>query len=99
MVRNQPPKEEDTLVHYLLKNEAKNKSFAYPKETGKALLSELSYRTLAHSDKYFLLEINPHTGRHHQIRAQLSAIGSPIKGDLKYGFDRTVRITSIETIL
>ena len=89
VVKNRPPKDEDTLVHYLLKNEVNNKSKAYIEPTGKALLSELSYRIIASSDKYFLLEINPRTGRHHQIRAQLSAIGCQIKGDLKYGFGRS----------
>ena len=89
VVKQLPTKQQDTLVHYLLKNEAKNKSMAYTNETGKALRSELSYRVIASSDKYHHLEINPLTGRHHQIRAQLSAIGCPIKGDLKYGFGRS----------
>lgn len=89
VVKEHPPKESDTLIHYLLKNEATNKSKAYLAEHGKALKSELSYRVLANSDKYQLLEINPVTGRHHQIRAQLSVIGCPIKGDLKYGFGRS----------
>ncbi len=89
VVKNRPPKDADTLIHYLIKNEATNKSFAYNEETPKALRSELSYRIIADSDKYYLLEINPVTGRHHQIRVQLSTIGCPIKGDLKYGFGRS----------
>lgn len=89
VVKNRPPKEEDTLIHYLVKNEATNKSFASIEEKPKALRSELSYRVLANSDQYYLLEVNPVTGRHHQIRVQLSAMGCPIKGDLKYGFGRS----------
>ena len=89
IVKNQPPKETDHLTHYLLKNEKQNKSYTYAEPFGKALKSELIYKVLAASDKYFLLEIDPLTGRHHQIRAQLASIGSPIKGDLKYGFNRS----------
>lgn len=89
VVKEHPPKKENHLIHYLLKNEATNKSKAYKQEHGKALKSELIYKVMASSDKYHLLEINPLTGRHHQIRAQLSEIGCPIKGDLKYGFGRS----------
>jgi 23S rRNA pseudouridine1911/1915/1917 synthase len=89
VVKNRPPKEEDHLVHYLLKNEKQNKSYAKELPFPKALKCELDYKVLAHSDNYHLLEINPHTGRHHQIRSQLSFIGCPIKGDLKYGFNRS----------
>ncbi len=89
VIKEHPPKKEDHLIHYLLKNEATNKSKAYKQEHGKALKSELIYKVMASSDKYHLLEINPLTGRHHQIRAQLSEIGCPIKGDLKYGFGRS----------
>ncbi|MEP7265695.1 MAG: RNA pseudouridine synthase [Bacteroidota bacterium] len=89
VVKNRPPKEADLLVHYLLKNEKQNKSYAKEQPFGKALKCELEYKVLAHSDNYQLLEINPHTGRHHQIRCQLATIGSPIKGDLKYGFNRS----------
>ncbi|HQQ93504.1 MAG TPA: RNA pseudouridine synthase [Bacteroidia bacterium] len=88
VVKNKPPKEEDTLVHYLLKNEKNNMSKAFSKPVAHALESRLSYKVIARSDKYHLLKIDLHTGRHHQIRAQLSAIGCPIKGDLKYGFPR-----------
>lgn len=89
VVKNKPPKPQDHLVHYLKKNEAKNMSKAFPKEVQGALRCELDYKLLHSSDNYHLLEVNPHTGRHHQIRVQLSAIGCPIKGDIKYGFPRT----------
>ncbi len=89
VVKNRPPKDSDHLLHYLLKNEKQNKSYTSTEPQGKALKCELEYKVIAASDKYFLVEINPLTGRHHQIRAQLSAIGSPIKGDLKYGFNRS----------
>lgn len=89
IVKNKPPKEKDHLIHYLLKNEKQNKSYAKDKPWDKALKCELEYKLLASSDNYHLLEINPFTGRHHQIRCQLSTIGSPIKGDLKYGFNRS----------
>lgn len=89
VVKNKPPKEKDTLVHYLLKNEKSNTSKAFLKPVTHALKASLDYECIASSDNYHLLKINLHTGRHHQIRAQLSAIGCPIKGDLKYGFPRT----------
>jgi 23S rRNA pseudouridine1911/1915/1917 synthase len=89
VVKNKPPKEHDHLTHYLVKNEQQNKSYASAEPRGKALKCELEYKIIASSDNYHLLEINPLTGRHHQIRCQLAAIGSPIKGDLKYGFNRS----------
>jgi 23S rRNA pseudouridine1911/1915/1917 synthase len=89
VVKNKPAKAADHLTMYLKKNEAKNKSFVHKNPTPGALLSELEYELLFTSDKYFLLKINPLTGRHHQIRAMLAHIGCPIKGDLKYGFDRS----------
>lgn len=89
VVKNRPPKESDTLVNYLRRDEAKNKSFVSAKSSGNAQLASLSYTLLASSDNYFLLEIDLQTGRHHQIRAQLAAIGCPIKGDLKYGYPRS----------
>ncbi len=89
VVKNKPPKQRDTLVHYLLKNEKTNTSKAFPKPVPHALKAELEYELLASSDNYHLLKIKLLTGRHHQIRAQLSAIGCPIKGDMKYGFGRT----------
>lgn len=95
VVKNKPKELSDKLVHYLIKNEAKNMSKAFDKETKGALRSELEYTLIASSDNYHLLEINPQTGRHHQIRVQLSKIGSPIKGDLKYGFARSNKDASI----
>lgn len=88
VVKNKPASESGHLVHYLIKNEQKNMSRAYDKETNNALKAELDYKVIYSSDNYHLLEINPLTGRHHQIRVQLAAIGSPIKGDFKYGFKR-----------
>lgn len=89
IVKNLPEKTEDQLVHYLIKNEKNNKSTAYDIERAAAKKSILNYRLIASSEKYFLLEIDLETGRHHQIRSQLAKIGSPIKGDLKYGFARS----------
>ncbi len=95
VVKNKPKNESGKLVHYLRKNEAKNMSKSYDKETLGALRSELDYELICSSDNYYLLEIKPLTGRHHQIRVQLSAMGCPIKGDLKYGFDRSNKDASI----
>jgi 23S rRNA pseudouridine1911/1915/1917 synthase len=95
VVKNKPKKESALLVHYLKKNEAKNMSRAFDKEMPGTLKCELEYRILFSSDNYHLLEVNPHTGRHHQIRVQLAAIGCPIKGDLKYGFNRSNENASI----
>jgi 23S rRNA pseudouridine1911/1915/1917 synthase len=89
VVKNKPPEESGHLIHYLKKNEEKNKSFAYYKEVANSRKAELTYRLIGQSQNYFLLEVNLLTGRHHQIRTQLSKIGCPIKGDLKYGFDRS----------
>ena len=83
MVKNTPPAEEGTLVHYMVKNEKQNKSYAYDKEVKGSKKAVLDYRLIGHSQNYFLLEVNLHTGRHHQIRCQLSKMGCPIKGDLK----------------
>jgi 23S rRNA pseudouridine1911/1915/1917 synthase len=89
IVKNRPPKDSDRLVHHIVRNTKQNKS--YSSETAKSDSKEavLSYRLIGKSDNYFLLEINLETGRHHQIRSQLSFIGCPIKGDLKYGFPRS----------
>ncbi|WP_284652344.1 RluA family pseudouridine synthase [Flavobacterium terrisoli] len=89
VVKNKPPKNEDNLVHFLKRNEKNNTSKAHLKEVPESKKASLDYKIIATLDNYFVLEINLHTGRHHQIRAQLSAIGCPIKGDLKYGFDRS----------
>ncbi len=89
IVKKLPQKTEDTLTHYLIKNERTNKSTAHDVEKPKTKKAVLHYKLLASSDNYHLLEVDLETGRHHQIRCQLSKIGSPIKGDLKYGFDRS----------
>lgn len=89
VVKHCPPKEEDTLVHFLKRNEKNNTSKAYLKEVPDSKKAILDYKIIKKLDNYFVLEINLHTGRHHQIRAQLAAIECPIKGDLKYGFDRS----------
>ncbi|MFN3754169.1 RluA family pseudouridine synthase [Flavobacterium sp.] len=89
VVKNKPPKTEDNLVHFLKRNEKNNTSKAHFKEVPESKKASLDYKIIKELNNYFALEINLHTGRHHQIRAQLSAIGCPIKGDLKYGFDRS----------
>lgn len=89
LVKQLPPKTEDTLVHWLRKNPKNNKSTAYNKEIAEGKKAILHYKILKELDRYYLLEIELETGRHHQIRSQLSSIGCPIKGDLKYGFDRS----------
>lgn len=89
LVKNKPNKTEDTLTHYLKRNPKNNTSKAYAKEVPDSKKAVLKYKVLKSLDNYYLLEIELLTGRHHQIRSQLSAIGSPIKGDLKYGFDRS----------
>ncbi|WP_370480109.1 RluA family pseudouridine synthase [Tamlana flava] len=95
IVKNAPPKNEDTLINWLKKNPKNNKSYAHPKEVEGSKKAILHYKLLKKLDNYFLLEINLETGRHHQIRSQLSQIGCPIKGDLKYGFDRSNKDASI----
>lgn len=89
IVKNRPPKDEDTLIHYLIKNEKTNKSTAYDSEKPNTKKAILHYKLIAASQKYFLLEVDLETGRHHQIRCQLAKIGCPIKGDLKYGAERS----------
>ena len=89
VVREQPPEEEGHLVHYLVRNRKMNKSFAYTKEVKDSKKAELLYRTVGRSHNYWFLEITLLTGRHHQIRAQLAALGCPIRGDLKYGYPRS----------
>jgi 23S rRNA pseudouridine1911/1915/1917 synthase len=89
VVKNKPAKQEDKLVHFIKRNEKNNTSKAHSNEVPDSKLASLEYKIIKELNNYFALEINLHTGRHHQIRAQLSAIGSPIKGDLKYGFDRS----------
>ena len=89
IVKNCPPHEEGELVHWLVRNEKQNKSYAYDTERPNAKKAVLRYRLIARSDNYYLLEVDLKTGRHHQIRCQLAKMGCPIKGDLKYGFDRS----------
>jgi 23S rRNA pseudouridine1911/1915/1917 synthase len=95
IVKEKPKQESGTLVNYLLKDEKNNRSKAVNADNKNALRGELEYKIIAKTDTYFLLEVNPLTGRHHQIRVQLSAIGCPIKGDLKYGFARSNKDGSI----
>ena len=89
IVKNMPPKNEDELVHYLVRNEKLNKSFAYDHEVPNSKKAILHYKIIGKSDNYYLLEVDLKTGRHHQIRCQLAKIGCPIKGDLKYGSERS----------
>ncbi|NNF19226.1 MAG: RNA pseudouridine synthase [Flavobacteriaceae bacterium] len=89
LVKNAPPKPHDTLTHWMIRNHKQNKSYAYNDERPNSKKAILHYKLLKQLNNYYLLEITLETGRHHQIRAQLSAIGCPIKGDLKYGFDRS----------
>ena len=89
VVKNMPPKINDTLVHYLKRNPKNNTSKAHTKEVPDSKKASLEYTIFKKLDNYIGLEIQLHTGRHHQIRVQLAAIGCPIKGDLKYGFDRS----------
>ncbi|AMA49077.1 MULTISPECIES: RluA family pseudouridine synthase [Flavobacterium] len=89
IVKNKPSQKEATLIHYLKRNPQKNTSKAHLKEVADSKKAILDYKIIKELNNYFVLEVSLHTGRHHQIRSQLSAIGCPIKGDLKYGFDRS----------
>lgn len=89
IVKNKLVKKEDTLIHWLKKNPKNNKSSVYDREITNSKKGILHYKVRKELENYSLLEISLKTGRHHQIRAQLSKIGLPIKGDLKYGFDRS----------
>ncbi|MBP5473313.1 MAG: RNA pseudouridine synthase [Bacteroidales bacterium] len=89
VVKERPPKEEDTLTNYLKKNEKLNKTFVHDTQVKDSKKASLTYRILGRSDRYYLLSVDLHTGRHHQIRAQLANIGCPIRGDLKYGYPRS----------
>ncbi|HEY9183808.1 MAG TPA: RNA pseudouridine synthase [Salegentibacter sp.] len=89
IVKNAPPKNTDILIHFLKRNPKQNKSYAHIREVPDSKKAILEYRVLKKLNNYYLLEVDLQTGRHHQIRSQLSAIGCPIKGDLKYGFDRS----------
>ena len=89
IVEQKPEKPEGSLIHFLKKNETKNKSFVTDSEKGGAKEAKLTYQLISSSERYHLLEIMLETGRHHQIRAQLAAIGCFIKGDIKYGAKRS----------
>lgn len=89
VVKNAPCEPEGELVHYLVRNEKQNKSYAYDTEKPGSKRAVLHYRLIGRSQNYFLLEVDLKTGRHHQIRCQLAKMGCPIKGDLKYGFPRS----------
>jgi 23S rRNA pseudouridine1911/1915/1917 synthase len=89
IVKNEPKEPEGTLTHWLVRNEKQNKSYAYDRERPNAKKAILKYHVIGHTDNYTLLEVNLMTGRHHQIRCQLAAMGCPIKGDLKYGAPRS----------
>lgn len=95
VVKQAPPKPQDTLVHWLKKNPKNNKSYAHSKEIKESKQAILHYKIIKTLDNYLLLEVNLETGRHHQIRTQLATVGSPIKGDLKYGFSRSNKDASI----
>ena len=89
IVKNAPKEPEGTLTHWLVRNEKQNKSYAYDHERPNAKKAILKYKVIGHSDNYTLLGVQLMTGRHHQIRCQLAAMGCPIKGDLKYGAPRS----------
>lgn len=89
IVEGCPPQPEDTLTHWLVRNERQNKSYAHGREVPGSKQAVLAYRVMGRGERYTLLEVNLMTGRHHQIRCQLAAIGCPIRGDLKYGARRS----------
>ena len=89
IVRNKPAKDADRLVHYIRSVEKNNKSYASLEPTKDSLKAILDYKVISKSENYYLLEVELHTGRKHQIRVQLSSMGCPIKGDLKYGAPRS----------
>ena len=89
IVQNRPQKAEGTLTHWLTRHEKTNTARAYDKEVPNSKKAVLDYKLIASSERYHLLEVHLHTGRHHQIRCQLAKMGCPIKGDLKYGSPRS----------
>lgn len=89
ITKNAPKVAEGTLTNWIVRNERQNKSYAYDREVPGSKKAVLSYRVISHTDRYHLLEVHLMTGRHHQIRCQLAHIGCPIKGDLKYGAQRS----------
>lgn len=98
ITKNCPKETEGTLTHWLVRNEKQNKSYAYDKEVPGSKKAVLDYRVIKSLDRYHVLEIHLHTGRHHQIRCQLAKIGCPIKGDLKYGAERSNKDGSISLV-
>jgi 23S rRNA pseudouridine1911/1915/1917 synthase len=98
IVRERPPEDEATITHFLKKNEKQNKTYVYDYEVKGSKKASLTYRLAGRSDRYYLLEIELHSGRHHQIRAQMAKIGCPVKGDLKYGFARSNEDGSISLL-
>ncbi|MBR8533946.1 RluA family pseudouridine synthase [Carboxylicivirga sediminis] len=95
LVAELPEEDSGRLVHYILKNSEKNKSYAFPKPRAGAKEAILNYRLISGLKNYYMLEVDLETGRHHQIRCQLAKIGCPIRGDLKYGFPRSNKDGSI----
>ena len=89
IVKNTPPYDEGELVNWIVRNEKQNKSYAYDHEVKNSKKAILRYKLMGRTDRYSLLEIHLLSGRHHQIRCQLSKMGCPIKGDLKYGAQRS----------
>ena len=89
IVQNRPKEEKGTLIHWLTRQEKNNTARAYDREVPNSKKAILDYELIASSERYHLLEVNLHTGRHHQIRCQLAKMGCPIKGDLKYGAPRS----------
>jgi len=89
IVKERPPEDKATITHYLKKNEKQNKTYVYDNEVKGSKKASLTYQIAGRSERYYLIEIELHSGRHHQIRAQLARIGCPVKGDLKYGFNRS----------
>jgi len=98
LVEGHPDPTEADLEHYLVRNPEKNKSFAYQKPVPNAKPAHLSYKSIHRFERFSLLQVELHTGRHHQIRTQLSALGHPIKGDLKYGAKRSNQNGSIDLV-
>ena len=95
VVGHKPEKAQGRVAHHLVRNPQKNKSYAFNEPQKNSKKAEMIYRVLGSSDRYHLLEVEIITGRHHQIRSQLAAMGSPVKGDIKYGFHTTNKDASI----
>jgi Pseudouridylate synthases, 23S RNA-specific len=98
IVKERPPEDSQTITHFLKKIEDQNRTYVYDKEVKGSKKASLTYRLAGHSERYYLLEVELHSGRHHQIRAQLAAIGCPIKGDLKYNYPRSNEDGSISLL-